>query len=241
MTTLIAIAGIFTIAGFIQGFTGFGSGLIAIPLLCLVVDFKFAIPLAALNGLVITSFLALRLRSHLELSKLAPLCLASLPGVVVGVTLLKNVHSRTMALLLGILLIGYSSYNLFLSPRPRGLHRNWGYLAGFCAGAIGSAFSTGGPPVIIYTTLTGWSKEYIKATLTGFFFFGAILVTSAHAVTGLTTAAVFKAFLLSAPFVFFGTLVGNHCYGLVSGTHYIKSIYILLILLGGMMITVQLP
>ncbi len=236
---IFAIGMIFFLAAFVQGLTGFGSALIAIPLLCLVVDIKFAIPLSVLTSLIITSLLTLKLKSHLDIRKLLPLCLSTLPGIAVGATLLKHVQSETMALLLGILLICYSSYNLFFTPKPRAIHHGWGYLAGFCSGAIGSAFSAGGPPAIIYTTLTGWSKDYIKATLTGFFLFNSIMVATAHGISGLTTQSVLISFLYSSPFVFAGTLLGSFCYRFLAGKIYLKTVYLFLIVMGMMMIVLK--
>lgn len=60
---------VFLLAGFIQGMTGFGSALVAIPLLSLFLDIKSAVPLCMLNSLVITSFLALKMRKHLDRKK----------------------------------------------------------------------------------------------------------------------------------------------------------------------------
>jgi len=239
MATLTAIGTILFFAGFIQGMTGFGSALVALPLLCLIVDIKFAIPLSVLSSLGITLLLALKLKAHLDKSKLIPLCTAALPGIFVGVTLLKKVNSETIALLLGILIIGYSCYSLFLNPTPKKLHPRWGYAAGFFSGAIGSAFSAGGPPVIIYTTMTGWDKDSIKATMTGFFLFNSLMIALAHGMTGVTTTEVMQTFLITFPLVILGTAVGSYCYGFLHKTSYLKIIYIFLIIMGVMMITLK--
>ncbi len=125
------IGGIFFLSGFVQGVTGFGSALVAIPLLCIFIDIKVAVPLTVLTGLVITLFLAFKLKTHLDIKKLLPLCIATFPGVFVGVTILKKVDSEVVALLLGLLIIFYGLYNLLFHPHPRHLHHYWSYLAGF--------------------------------------------------------------------------------------------------------------
>ncbi len=239
MEIVLLIGLIFFLSGFVQGVTGFGSALVAIPLLCLIVDIKFAVPLTVLSSLVITLYLAFKLRTHLDIKKLLPLCLSTLPGILFGVTLLKKVDSETVALLLGILIILYSCYNLFFQPRPRTLSHYWSYLAGFFSGAIGSAFSAGGPPVIIFTTLKGWNKDEIKATLTGFFLFNSSMSAVAHGITGLTSRDIFLMFLYSAPCVFAGTVAGSYCYGFFKGETYMKTVYVFLVLMGIMMITIK--
>lgn len=239
METILITGCIFFLGGFVQGVTGFGSALVAIPLLCIFIDIKFAIPLSVLNGLIITSYLALKLKTHLDIKKLIPLCLSTLPGIVFGVTLLKKVDSKTIALLLGLLIISYSLFNLFYQQKPRHLRHYWSYIAGFCSGAIGSAFSAGGPPVIIYTTLKGWNKDQIKATLTGFFLFNSCMTVAAHSITGLITKETLVSFLFTAPFVLGGTVLGSFCYGLFRNETYMKIIYIFLILIGIMMLTIK--
>ncbi len=45
MTTVLLCSLIFLLSGLIQGLTGFGGGLMAIPLLCLIMDVRMAVPL----------------------------------------------------------------------------------------------------------------------------------------------------------------------------------------------------
>ncbi|MBN4048974.1 sulfite exporter TauE/SafE family protein, partial [bacterium AH-315-N22] len=161
MLTPLLVSIIFLLAGFIQGVSGFGSALVAIPLLSLVIDIKAAVPLCILNSLVITTYLSLKMRRHLDSEKLLPLCLAAIPGIIVGSTILKQVSSTIIRVSLGIMLITYSLFSLFTKPQPRKLHKAWSWIAGFLSGAIGAAFSAGGPPTIIYTTMSDWNKDAI--------------------------------------------------------------------------------
>ncbi len=236
MLTAFLISLIFLLAGFIQGMTGFGSALVAIPLLSLIIDIKSAVPLCMLNSLIITTFLSLKMRKDLDKSKIMPLCIAAVPGIIVGSTILKHVESGIIRLWIGLLLIGYSLYSLFSSPKPRKLNKAWAYLAGFSSGAIGAAFSAGGPPTIIYTTLNNWKKDTIKATLSGFFLFNSYLIATVHAINGLTTIEIFTYFMISAPVVLLGTVLGSICYGKIPRQLYLKIIFAFLAMMGIMMI-----
>lgn len=236
MLIQFCISVIFLLAGFVQGMTGFGSALVAMPLLSLCIDVKGAVPLCTLNSVVITTFLALKLKKHLDRKKILPLCIAAIPGMLAGVILLKKVRSEHLSMGLGALLVAYACYNLLIKIRQRKLHPVWSYLAGFSSGAIGAAFSAGGPPTIIYATLNDWNKDEIKATLSGFFLFNSYLNATAHAASGLTTVSVFSSFLYSAPFVLLGTVLGSRFYGRIEKELYLKVIFIFLILMGMMMI-----
>ena len=227
---------IFLVAGFVQGLTGFGSALVAIPLLSLILDIKLAVPLCILNGLVITVYLALHLRRHLDRTKILPLVLGSIPGVFAGATLLQRVDAGIIRFCIGLLLVSYSLYNLLVRPRSFGLSRPWGYAAGFLTGAIGAAFSAGGPPAIIYTTMAGWNKEEIRATLSGFFVANSIVTALVHALTGVATPATARIFLVTAPFVLVGTVAGSHVSTKINQQAYLRIIYLFLVVTGTMMI-----
>ncbi len=236
MLTPLLISIIFLLAGFIQGITGFGSALVAIPLLSLVIDIKDAVPLCILNSLVITTYLSLKMRKHLDAKKIVPLCAAAVPGIIVGSTVLKQVSSTIIRICLGVLMIAYSLYSLLCKPKPRKMHNMWSYIAGFSSGAIGAAFSAGGPPTIIYTTLSDWQKDTIKATLSGFFLFNSYLIATVHAINGLTTIEIFTYFMISAPFVLLGTVLGTISYGKIPRERYLQIIFTFLIIMGIMMI-----
>lgn len=236
MITLILISLIFLLAGFIQGFSGFGSALLAMPLLTLFLDARVAVPLSVLNSILITSYLTLKLKNHMEKKKILPLVLGSLPGTYIGVSFLMTAESDIIKLLLGMLIVSYCLYSLLMRSTQWKIHHLWAYPAGFCTGFIGSAFSAGGPPAIIYTSLTGWSKDQIKATLTGFFFISSIVTAALQITSGLMTEQVFNYFYASALFVLIGVYAGSRLYSRISSQTYIKIILIVLIILGAIMI-----
>ena len=236
MSVIILICFILFVAGWVQGVSGFGSALIAIPLLSLIIDIKMAVPLCSLASTVIATYMTLQLRNSFDLKKIGPLCMGSIPGIAVGATLLKTVPSHIIETVMGVFLIVYGLYNLFFTIPPKRIHRRWGYLAGFLTGAIGAALSAGGPPTIIYTTLNNWTKDEIKATLSGFFCFASYIVIVAHLVTGVTTLDVFKTFLVSGPFILLGTALGTYCYRFFKKDVYLKVVFVCLIAMGAMMI-----
>ena len=220
-------------AGLIQGLTGFGGALVAVPLLSLYLDMKLVVPLCTLHGVTITLCLSWQLRHSLSLKKIGPLLLGSVPGVAFGVTLLKYADPGAMKLMLGAMVTGFAVYALLSrQATERRLRPFWGYVAGFATGAIASAFSTGGPPTIIYTTLAGWSKDTIKATLSGFFLCAGLLSSGAHLMAGLTTITVGKYYVATLPFVLLGVWVGSRFYQRINHKLYLKAVFICLAIIG---------
>ena len=170
------------------------------------------------------------------MKKILPLFAGSLPGIYLGISFLKSMDADLLKVLLGLMIVSYCLYMLIFRPAPRKIHSAWAYIAGFTTGFIGSAFSAGGPPTIIYTSLTGWSKNHIKATLTGFFLIGNIIIILGHAASGITNALVLKYMLISSGFVLLGVYMGSLIYDRTDTRSYLNIILITLTALGIMMI-----
>lgn len=62
MSVVLSLALIFLLDGLQQGLTGVGTGLLAIPLLCLVLDIKMAVPFCVLSIIIITLVLMMDFR-----------------------------------------------------------------------------------------------------------------------------------------------------------------------------------
>ena len=236
MQIYILVCLIVFFAGFTQGLSGFGSILLSLPLLALFLEIKAVIPLVALFGLSITIVLLVQLWHHLDWKKILPLFLGALPGIPVGVFFLKKLDKEPIQWFLGIVLVSYSLYSLFIGSPKKGIKQAWVYLFGFFSGCLGGALSAAGPPVIVYTSLQPWSKDTIKATLQGFFLVSGIVVVFSHAMSGVTTAAVLRLFLTSLPLLVAGTYAGSRFYGRINEHDYKRIMLILLAFLGAFMV-----
>jgi hypothetical protein len=229
------LAATFLLAGFTQGVSGFGAALVAMPLLTLFMGVQTAVPLYMLHGIIITGYLSLQLREHLDWQKITPLLLGSLPGIVIGIYVLKRFDSGVLQTAMGIFIFCYAVHSLTCRPHPRTLGAQWAYIAGFFTGAISSAFSAGGPPAVIYVTLSGWRKDVIKVTLSVFFFITGLLSVTGHAMTGLTTMPILKLFAFSVVFTLAGVWLGSFCYGRIQRETYIRIMLWLLVGMGILM------
>lgn len=220
------------LAGFTQGLAGFGSVLVALPLLALFLNFKTAVPLVSTWGMTINLILLIQLRPHLSLNRILPLAVATLPGIPLGVYALKNMSVWVLEMSLGILLVVFSSYFVWSGGTTRRLSRMWAYAAGFVSGFLGGSLAASGPPVIVYTALQPWPKDEMKSTLTGFFFLSGLVIIAAQALSGLITTEVLTGSLLSIPFVILGVVCGSACYQKLATARYRQVVVGLLTLLG---------
>jgi len=236
MGTYLWVCVIVFFAAFTQGLSGFGSILLALPLLAIFLDIKTVIPLVALYGVSITLLLLVQLRKHLEWKQIYPLLVGAALGIPIGVFFLKRLNRDIIHWTLGIILVSYSMYSFFSKPSKGGISEGWAYLFGLFGGCLGGALGASGPPVIVYTSLQSWSKDKIKVTLQGFFIVSGLMVVSAHAISGLTTVAVLRFYGVSLIFLILGTYVGSYLYGMIGEQWYKKIMFIVLAFLGAFMI-----
>ncbi|WP_320170905.1 sulfite exporter TauE/SafE family protein [Maridesulfovibrio sp.] len=236
MSPFAAVPVIFFAAGFLQGITGFGAALIAMPLLAYVVDIKVAVPACTMCGVFINMNMAYKLRDSLEFRRIMPLVAGCVPGVIFGTLILKEVDGYTLRLMLGLLVTGFALYSLRGKSARLRLGDRWGYPAGFLTGAINSAISAGGPPTIIFLTMRGYDRDTFRATLVGFFLFAGAMAAFGHLVSGMTTMYVFKLFLVSALPIVAGTYLGNRISGRIPEDFYKRMVMTLLVFMGLMLI-----
>lgn len=227
---------IYGVAAFVQGVTGFGSALIAMPLITLYLDLPTAVSMSVLLGLVLNTQMAWNYRTQVSRRRIAPMVVGLVPGVVFGVTMLHGVSEYELKMFMAVFLALYALYGLFFEKtKPTGLSTVWGYPAGFAAGAIGAAFSTGGPPVVIYTALSGWGKDTIKANLACFFVLTCLFIVVGHAVTGILTLRVLTLAAVTAPAVYACTRLGIMASAHLKEHSYRKLLFVMLLLMGIMM------
>lgn len=232
---LVYVCTVAFLAGLIQGFSGFGSVLLSLPLLALFLDMRTVVPLVSLYGLFLTVVLFIQLRTSIRWDAVRVLVAGSLPGVPVGVYLLKVVQAFVIEGFAGIILIVFSLARLFLKFSGELTGKKWGAFFGFLGGCLGGAIGASGPPVIVYTAIQSWDKDAIKSTLQAFFLFSGVLVVLFQAVTGLVTAPVLRLFAAGFPFLMAGTFTGSFFYGSVRTEGYQKILFVLLVLLGAFM------
>lgn len=236
MFEIIALAFIVIVAGFLQGLTGFGFALIALPLLGLFIPLKTIIPLVLMLAILISLTLSIQLRRSIRMRIIGVLFLATLPGIPVGVYTLKHLSAETLSLALGLLMVIFTTYQLLIKPRPKPLGLPYTLTAGFLSGILTGSISAGGPPVIIYSAVQPWTKDEAKATLAFYFLISGGVALATHAVTGLVTSDVIHYFTISCPALIIGILSGTFAYKHMSDHGYRKLAIVLVFILGWMMI-----
>jgi len=202
----------------VQSAVGFGFALVCAPLLFAAIGPVQAVGLLTVLGLQINVMTLLGERRRPQpLGDLVVRLLAwSLPGMLVGVAVLRSVDALVLQVLLTLtvfatLLARWRVQRASAEPRPA---PGWAPPAtGLAAGALCLTTSTAGPAIVLLLLGRGHRPVSVRDTLTVTFLGLAILTTAVLAATG-TTAAIpgAAALAVTVPLTAAGQLLGRRLF-----------------------------
>lgn len=215
---LICSAVIF-LAASILGFSGFGSALTAVPLLALVLDIKFVVPLILLIAFFSVLVLSANKLRFFRDPKIFVIFFGMIAGIIVGTELLANFDTAILKKALGVAIIPFAIH-IFLrayyqrAPEPPknlgGIGGNiLALVVGLMSGIAGGVFGTAGPPLVVYIDRFAEDKSDFRSQLLVLFVLHDIFRISLYIQYGLMNMEVVKFGLWMVPAVCLGLLFGT--------------------------------
>ena len=240
MLVLAGLVVVFAYTAF--GLTGFGSTVIALPLLVQFFELKFAVPLLMLLDVAAFLVFGARLRKQVqyrEIGWLVPLILA---GMAAGLVLLIEVAEQKLIALLGAFLLLYAGYSLLRRGPPAVLSRAWGVPIGLAGGVFSALFGTGGVLFAIYNAGRIKDKDALRATNAAMIMLSSAARVALFGFAGLLTQdGLLATALLLLPALFGGVWLGNRMHAAVPMTTVVKAVYALLVIAGLLLLARSLP
>lgn len=228
--TLIGVGAIVTFGYTVYGLTGFGSSIVAIPLLAHVLPLRFAVPMMLVFDLCAGLLLGLKSRRHLDRGELLRLLPFLLVGMAVGATLLAKASDRWLLLLLGTFVFGYAVYNLLSRKTPQPISSRWAVPAGAVGGVFTALYGTGGPVYTMYLVRRLPDKTVLRATI------GILILTTAFVRLALFTGSGFYAqpglvplALTLIPCALVGYLAGARLHAWLPAERVVQFVWLLLL------------
>lgn len=234
-TAIIVIALMFMYT-FVGVCAGFGGGLTTMPLITLLLPVKMAAPMSVIVGTATALYATWLSRKETDWKSAAVLIAFSLLGIPVGLYALSYLPDHIMKVGLGAFLIIYSFYSLFI-PRLPVYDKCWiAAPMGAVAGALGAAFSTNGPPVVIYGMLRNLGPAAFRGTLNAFFTANNIAIIGGLVTGGILTISTIKLVMFCIPTMILGSIVGQYVHKRIPVSVFRIMVFILLIASGAMLI-----
>lgn len=216
---ILAMAGIFS-ASLLRGFTGFGFGLAAVPLLSL------ALPPAQVVPLVVTLQVVIGLGGLREAGKacdwraVAMLAPGLVLGVPVGLLTLTKLPPNPVRLMIA-LIIALSVLLLHRGARlPPNPSRIVAAGVGLLAGVISGLASMGGPPIVVYLMALGHTASRVRATSIVYFLLAGCVTLAPMAAGGMITRDILVWSAASLPVLFGGSWLGTKAFHRAKPRHH---------------------
>jgi len=230
----------FFISALLQGLSGFGFSILAIPLITMVISPRVTVPILLLYSMIINIAVLHSSRQHMDFSRIWLLLIFGIIGVPLGTKLLLIVNEELLKLFIGLLILGFGIL-LLKGIRKRIKNEKLGMMpVGFLSGILGGSISISGPPLIIFLSNQNVDKQTFRASLALYFFLLNIFTLPVYIYNGLITSEVLNYSIKFSPGLIAGVVLGNLFSHKIKEEHFRKFTLSLLIILGILAITSSL-
>ncbi len=227
--------------GFVNGLSGFGMAMAAIPLWLQVASPANAASLAAICAVVAHAQSVGMIVHAIDVKRLAPFIVGGLLGIPIGTWLLVGIDEASFRLWVGTLMVAYCA--VMLSGRVT-LKIEAGAAAdgavGFLGGILGALAAFSGALPAIWGGLRRWGKDERRAVLQPFNMSILAVAVVAHAVAGLFTVELGRSLLFAVPATLVGAYAGKALYRRLGDHHFDRVVLAILLAAGAMLVASNL-
>jgi uncharacterized membrane protein YfcA len=216
--------------GFVNGLTGFGTALTALPLMLLALEPVVAAQLVSAASVIGHVSTLGAIWHAIDWRRLAPMLLAGLVGVPIGTW----ISLPTFKLAVGLVLIAYCTFMLFAAGRVRlaAGGKAAEAIIGFASGILGGIAGLSGALPTVWAALKGWPKEQRRVFFQVFNLTILSEMLAASFVQGLIGRRLVTALAVALPAVLIGSLAGSHLYRRLDDRRFDRIVLVLLLLSG---------
>ncbi|MEM7407685.1 MAG: sulfite exporter TauE/SafE family protein [Pseudomonadota bacterium] len=230
--TQIGYSAIVVIAAYVvRGVAGFGSALVAVPLLVLALPPVHVVPVVIALDLMGSAGQAWAGRRVIDWRVLIPLAPFTLLGIGGALVLFSYLDAATLALALGAFVACFAVYQLLPAPPIRATA-----LAavpyGALGGLVGTLFGTGGPFYMMYLGLRGLEKSAVRASFAAYFVMDGGVRLAGFAVYGHLQTATLVLFAIGVPAALVGLAIGGRLHTGLGQKQFKQLVSVLLMLSG---------
>lgn len=198
----------------VRGGAGFGGGVVAAPLLALLMPLQMVVPL--LSGMNTVTSISQGVRdwrkaAWREIARIVPFAII---GIIVGIFFLANMDAKPLSRAFGLFVVLYSLYMLVFKGNMPSISRRWltpvAALISLFAGVIGSVFGGGvGPVFVMYLTALRIDKDGFRATMNMLMLIMGVTRLIGLLIAGLITQKVLLLLAVALPLAYVAGRIGN--------------------------------
>ena len=221
-------------AGFIRGLSGFGFGLILVPILLLILQPTAVVIIVMFLTLLNSIFVVAFSFRRIDFKRIFPMSASSLLGIPLGIWIIGVIAPNVMKISIGILII------VFAITVAKGFRKSFkseklsSGCAGFLSGMFASSTGLAGPPAVLFMHSQNWSKEVIHPSLSAHFVFISSCSLVVLYLVGLIDLEIIPAATSMAPAMLIGVYLGMKVFHRIN-TRFFRNISIAIVICTGIL------
>ena len=212
-----------------RGITGFGSGLIAIPLLALLYPLQFVVPFITLLDWLASLLHGVQHRKLAQWSLILPVLPFTLVGIITALYIFKTIDASLLVKALAFFVTGFAIYSLIAPTFHSHSSKTWAIPAGIFGGIVSTLFGTGGPFYVVYLQLQGLPKGIFRATIASIFVIEGVMRVTGYSFIGFYSLEMLWLELLAIPVMVFAMKIGGHIHTGITQSAFQRAVGILLL------------
>ena len=161
---VLAMAAI-VVSYIIFGITGFGSALVAAPVLAQAMPVAEIVPLLSLVDCTAIVINGIKLGKKIDKGELLRLVPLMIVGSLIGIYILLSIPQRPMMLILGVFVTAYAIYTIISPPLQGHIKSVWVIPFGTIGGVFSAMFGAGGFVYAIYLSRRLPDRDAMRGTL----------------------------------------------------------------------------
>lgn len=196
-----------------SGFAG-GAGVVAVPLLALILPVEVAAVLVLPLLLVMDAKTVYLYRKSVDIKAIKPIALASLVGIAIAGSAMAALPSEALQVFLAAFCIFFACWHS-LAPHLSKLPGS-AYLWGSISGVSSTLLHAGGPPITLYFLSKGLSKQVWIAQAAIFFAFMNWIKVIPYSLNGLWSLEYLTISMILIPIALIGVYIGHKIQTLIN-------------------------
>lgn len=226
---LVLAAAILVLAYTVRGITGFGSGLISIPLLALFLPLQVVVPMIGLLDYLASLGHGVSNRRQIRWREILPLLPFTFAGVLLALYIFKTVDAQLLVKVLGAFILAYAVYSLFGREPHTGRTRFWALPAGSMGGFVGTLFGTGGPFYVMYLHARGLDKAAFRASIALIFLIDGGSRQLGYLASGFYNFEMLLLVVMALPIMMVAMYAGGHIHTRITPQQFRRGIAVILL------------
>jgi uncharacterized membrane protein YfcA len=233
---------------FVEGITGFGCTVLALPFAISLVGIKAAVPALVVIGWIIALYIVVIDFQNIIWKEYFKIVSVVIFGLPIGIWLFSNLSDALLKKLLGVFMILISTRGIIAAFRTKKFEscptkkadffcnktvKKFLYnVILFLGGIIHGAFSSGGPFIVIYATGALPDKGNFRATLSALWLTLNLVLIIKNINQGLMSISILKLIFCALPFLIVGMVLGNMAHSRIKEDLFTKIVYVILLISG---------